>query len=236
MKHKDDPNIPEVTSSILKRYFKNRKSKHTKEKDPQFIFLSEISECNSEVAKAVEKFKSYLYCTEGEIAKHLIWLAEEVSSEDILILNLRYLIEILQNPHSTEYKVLMNKDVKEKVFTKMLSIKNRLAIQGCQEDSRYHSGDKDKLLTYYAEFVGLIGIAESQINEVSWFSKPSPTPKYHDKREGTNLGDIHQEWLDDVCVTDQEYIRINRENTVVFGLCLYDKLNSLIISAERPPN
>jgi hypothetical protein len=114
--------------------------------DIQFIFLKEISSVgNEKLANTIFIIKRALYNNDKAIQKHLLKLADNIekrNTEDILLLNLKYIVEILKDLHPEVKSVLMKPKIREYVFSKIFKIKDRSLVQTYISED----GEKGKIL------------------------------------------------------------------------------------------
>lgn len=114
--------------------------------DIQFIFLKEISDVgDGHVIDTISTIKRALYKSEEAIQTHLMKLADNIekrNTEDILLLNLKYIIEILNGLHPEVERILLRPKIREYVFAKIFKIRESSLLQSYISDD----GDKGKIL------------------------------------------------------------------------------------------
>ena len=257
------PNSTEISillKAILGRYcIGKQKLLNDKFKDVQFIFLKDVYKFDVQLFdSSIYKVRKTLYTDEQAIEECLLHLAsniEKKNTEDLLLLNLRYIIEIIEDKDSEVHKILQKPHIKDIVCSKIFSIRNRSFIQSsaasigtCENTvpnaSQFISEENctHKLLYYYGQFVSVLGIQNIWMTEdMKPPTENLPPAKTHEESKSECDQDSDEEidewtWNKDICVIDKDYIKIHRDNYVVFGYNLYQKMQNLIISTDRPPN
>jgi len=139
LKYPKNELIASVFSMILKDYCIKRQTNVKKKlKHIQFIFMDELLQCaTQDIADTIESVKNNLYASNQDIAQSLQVLAVNIESkntEDLLLLNLKYVIEILKNKHPKVRKVMMHKSIRNDIFSKIMPIRDRSIFQSSFEN------------------------------------------------------------------------------------------------------
>ena len=168
----------------------------------------------------------------------LIWLADKIMNTDaehLLLLNLKYFLEILHSTDTDEKNALNDPETRSKVFSKVMWVKDKIALKA--SSAQHNNGlinisDYNELLDCYADFISSIRIGDSVSNESSVCIN-NVDDSDNDDSKLNNLEDI---WIDGLWVLDKDYIKLNRKDSVEFCINVYKRLKNLIASIDRPSN
>ena len=166
----------------------------------------------------------------------LILVADWVKNSEtqqLLILNMKYFLEILYSTNSEERKALISPEIKDEAYSKIMWVHDKILARSSSnrigEKTTYSSDDKE-LLQYYAEFISFIGVGKSTSIKV-WSRKGSEITASNSS--SSNHEDI---WDENLWVLDKDYIKINRNDHVEFWANVYKNLKDMIISIDWHPN
>lgn len=99
----------------------------------QFLFLNGIENLKHfKITSVVKKLKLFVYSSETDRRKSLEILAQDIATSDdmtVLNLNLRYLLEIIEDKNNSLNKIIFEKDFGQRFFSNVFSIKNKTIYQ-----------------------------------------------------------------------------------------------------------
>ena len=220
----------------------------------QFIFLSQISQSTNKLKMWTRNIRENLYKNKKCIKECLLslaWSIENTNTEDLLFLNLKYFMEILNNPDFSDIlsEINKNEDLKEMIFSKIMTIKDRSFLHEFLGESQNRDHGKtasvnilhskinlwDEILELFGNFISQIGTKYSWIWSGKKVKNERPTIEEL-KLKSKKVTYNYNEWDPKVCVIDKEYLTIDREDHIKFGYWLYKKIKSLVVSSHKPPN
>ena len=236
LKYKSNNMIANTFNDFISNFTKSKQF-YNNFTNTQFIFWEDISNSILEVTKDILEIKCYLNET-LQTKSMLILLADKIMNSDtehLLLLNLKYFLEILHSTDTDEKNALNDPETRSEVLSKVMWVKDKIALKAssAQHDNDFiNITDYNELLDCYADFISSIGIGDSISNESS-VRINNVDDSDNDDSKSINLEEI---WIDGLWVLDKDYIKLNRKDSVEFCINVYKRLKNLIVSIDRPPN
>lgn len=125
----------------------------------QFIFLSEVKKLgDTDIIKRIKTIYKSVYKNEDTTENALMSLAnsiDERNNEDLLLLNIRYINQVIEEYSSDVCKVLMKPHVRDYVYSRIVNIKDWSVMQNIanSDDGELTDNYKANLLSLYGVFI-----------------------------------------------------------------------------------
>ena len=216
LKYKSNNMIANTFNDFISNFTKSKQF-YNNFTNTQFIFWEDISNSILEVTKDILEIKCYLNET-LQTKSMLILLADKIMNSDtehLLLLNLKYFLEILHSTDTDEKNALNDPETRSEVLSKVMWVKDKIALKAssAQHDNDFiNITDYNELLDCYADFISSIGIGDSISNESS-VRINNVDDSDNDDSKLSNLEDI---WIDGLWVLNKDYIKLNRKDSVEF--------------------